>query len=708
MLRDANPAGADALDRRIEVLVLRQTFGIRPADQDTFHGNLVDRRRDQAARGLDLYFQVARQFFALAFILAVALTQQDRAARFELLRKLGDGGAGLGDALAMGFGFLGRAVDLGGAVADRDDEMRGGGGVFGDRAGGFVLFRHRAIDGVEHRADRLDRLRNAMHRIDRTGGILLQRVDLLADLFGGALGLHRERFHLGRDHREAAPGGASACRLDGGVECQQRGLPRDLRDQIDDVADRGRGFAQPIDIGAGFARGGAGLIGELAGVAYLGTDALRRMGEFFRGLRERGRGILRGAGAPGQRVGALADGCERRCGCLGATGDRIGCALELPDHRAEFKFEQFEDFPGGIAVRRRASLGRDRRRHRLRFHHGRSRFRQTLSKQTERHGLLSGTSNETRILASGREVVVNDCLLCGQWPLPAYQKCRQIFDFARSSAYNAALSIPINSGRIPDQFRTNPKERRMAGHSQFKNIMHRKGRQDAQKSKLFSKLAREITVAAKMGQPDPSMNARLRAAIISARQENMSKDSIERAVKKASGAEGENYDEIRYEGYGPGGVAVIVEALTDNRNRAASDIRSYFTKAGGNLGETGSVAFMFDRTGIIEYDAKVASDDAMLEAAIEAGADDVSSSENGHEIYASQDTFREVAKALEAKFGEPRKAALTWKPQNTVPVDDETGEKLLKLIDLLNEHDDVQNVYANFEVSDALLAKMGG
>src|ERR1700730_337686 len=248
----------------------------------------------------------------------------------------------------------------------------------------------------------------------------------------------------------------------------------------------------------------------------------------------------------------------------------------------------------------------------------------------------------------------------------------------------------------------------MAGHSQFKNIMHRKGRQDAQKSKLFSKLAREITVAAKMGQPDPSMNARLRAAIISARQENMSKDSIERAVKKATGSEGENYDEIRYEGYGPGGVAVIVEALTDNRNRAASDIRSYFTKSGGNLGETGSVALRVDRTGIIEYDAKVASDDAMLEAAIEAGADDVSSSENGHEIYASPETFREVAKALEAKFGEARKAALTWKPHNTVPVDDETGEKLLKLIELLNEHDDVQNVYANFEVSDALVARMGG
>jgi YebC/PmpR family DNA-binding regulatory protein len=248
----------------------------------------------------------------------------------------------------------------------------------------------------------------------------------------------------------------------------------------------------------------------------------------------------------------------------------------------------------------------------------------------------------------------------------------------------------------------------MAGHSQFKNIMHRKGRQDAQKSKLFGKLAREITVAAKLGTPDPGMNPRLRAAVVAARQENMPKDNIERAIKKAIGGEGENYDEIRYEGYGPGGVAVIVEALTDNRNRAASDIRSYFTKSGGNLGETGSVAFMFDRVGIIEYDRSVASDDAMLDAAIEAGADDVISGENGHEIYASPDNLREVAKALEAKFGEPRKAALTWKPQNTVAVDDETGEKLLKLMDMLNEHDDVQNVFANFEISDALMAKIGG
>ena len=247
----------------------------------------------------------------------------------------------------------------------------------------------------------------------------------------------------------------------------------------------------------------------------------------------------------------------------------------------------------------------------------------------------------------------------------------------------------------------------MAGHSQFKNIMHRKGKQDAQKSKLFGKLAREITVAAKLGTPDPVMNPRLRAAVIAARQENMPKDNIERAIKKATGGDSESYDEIRYEGYGPGGVAVIVEALTDNRNRSASDIRTYFTKSGGNLGETGSVAFMFDRTGIIEYDSSKASDDAMLDAGIEAGADDVISSESGHEIYASQETFREVAKALEAKFGEARKAALTWKPQNTIAVDDDTGEKLMKLMDLLNEHDDVQNVYANFEISDALVAKMG-
>ena len=248
----------------------------------------------------------------------------------------------------------------------------------------------------------------------------------------------------------------------------------------------------------------------------------------------------------------------------------------------------------------------------------------------------------------------------------------------------------------------------MAGHSQFKNIMHRKGRQDAVRSKLFGKLAREITVAAKLGSPDPSMNPRLRAAIIAARAENMPKDNIERAIKKALGGEAESYDEIRYEGYGPGGVAIIVEALTDNRNRTASDVRSYFTKSGGNLAETGAVSFMFDRVGVIEYAAKVASADAMLDAAIEAGADDVVSSESGHEIYAAQDSFREVAKSLEQKFGEPRKATVVWRPQNTVAVGDEEGERLLKLIETLNDHDDVQNVYANFEVSDALMAKLGG
>ena len=248
----------------------------------------------------------------------------------------------------------------------------------------------------------------------------------------------------------------------------------------------------------------------------------------------------------------------------------------------------------------------------------------------------------------------------------------------------------------------------MAGHSQFKNIMHRKGRQDAVRSKLFGKLAREITVAAKIGTPDPAMNPRLRAAIIAARAENMPKDNIERAIKKALGGEAESYDEIRYEGYGPGGVAIIVEALTDNRNRTASDVRSYFTKSGGNLAETGAVSFMFDRVGVIEYNAKVASADAILDAAIDAGADDVVSTESGHEIYAAQDSFREVAKSLERKFGEPRKAAVVWRPQNTIAVGDEEGERLLKLIETLNDHDDVQNVYANFEVSDALMAKLGG
>ncbi|MBI1867529.1 MAG: YebC/PmpR family DNA-binding transcriptional regulator [Methylocystis sp.] len=248
----------------------------------------------------------------------------------------------------------------------------------------------------------------------------------------------------------------------------------------------------------------------------------------------------------------------------------------------------------------------------------------------------------------------------------------------------------------------------MAGHSQFKNIMHKKGKQDAIRSKLFSKLAREITVAAKMGVPDPNMNARLRAAVLAARAENMPKDNIERAIKKAAGADAETYDEVRYEGYAPGGVAVIVEALTDNRNRTAGEVRSYFNKAGGALAETGAVSFMFDRVGLVEFDRKTASEDAMMEAAIEAGADDVSTTEETHEIITAPESLREVAKTLESKFGEPNKAALVWRPQNTIEVDDEAGERILKLVGALEDNDDVQNVYANFEVSDALVARLAG
>ncbi len=246
----------------------------------------------------------------------------------------------------------------------------------------------------------------------------------------------------------------------------------------------------------------------------------------------------------------------------------------------------------------------------------------------------------------------------------------------------------------------------MAGHSQFKNIMHRKGRQDKVRSKLFGKLAREITVSAKLGLPDPAFNPRLRAAILAARAENMPKDNIDRAVKKASGSDTDHYDEIRYEGYGPGGVAVIVEALTDNRNRTAGEVRAIFTKNGGNLAETGAVSFMFNHVGAVEYDAKVASADQMLEAAIDAGAEDVTSNEDGHQVITTPETLNDVAKALEAKFGEPRKSLMLWKPQNTVALDDEAGEKILKLMESLDDSDDVQNVYANFEVSDALVSKM--
>ncbi len=246
----------------------------------------------------------------------------------------------------------------------------------------------------------------------------------------------------------------------------------------------------------------------------------------------------------------------------------------------------------------------------------------------------------------------------------------------------------------------------MAGHSQFKNIMHKKGKQDAVRSKLSSKLAREITVAAKMGLPDPAMNARLRAAVIAARAENMPKDNIERAIKKASGADAENYDEVRYEGYAPGGVAIIVEALTDNRNRTAGEVRSYFTKSGGAMAETGAVSFMFDHVGRIDYDAKAGSEDAVMEAALEAGAEDVVATEDGFEVLTSLEDLRDVAKALEARLGEPKRAALVWRPQTSIAVDDEAGEKILKLVGALEDNDDVQNVYANFEISDALVAKL--
>ncbi|MEC9244933.1 MAG: YebC/PmpR family DNA-binding transcriptional regulator [Nitratireductor sp.] len=246
----------------------------------------------------------------------------------------------------------------------------------------------------------------------------------------------------------------------------------------------------------------------------------------------------------------------------------------------------------------------------------------------------------------------------------------------------------------------------MAGHSQFKNIMHRKGRQDAVRSKMFSKLAREITVAAKMGLPDPAMNPRLRLAIQNAKAQSMPKDNIERAIKKAAGGDAENYDEVRYEGYGPGGVAVIVEALTDNRNRSASNIRAAFTKAGGSLGETGSVAFMFDRVGEIIYPADKGDADTVMEAAIEAGAEDVQSDENGHVITCAFEDIGDVTTALEASLGEAESVKAIWRPQTGTPVDEERAQSILKLVATLEDDDDVQNVYANFEVDDETLAKL--
>ncbi len=246
----------------------------------------------------------------------------------------------------------------------------------------------------------------------------------------------------------------------------------------------------------------------------------------------------------------------------------------------------------------------------------------------------------------------------------------------------------------------------MAGHSQFKNIMHRKGRQDAAKSKVFSKLAREITVAAKLGVPDPAMNPRLRLAVQNAKAESMPKDNIQRAINKAIGGDAENYDEVRYEGYGPGGVALIVEALTDNRNRTASNVRAAFTKAGGALGETGSVSFLWNRVGEISYRPEAADGDKVMEAAIEAGADDVASDEDGHTIQCAFESVGEVSKALEATLGEAESVKVVWKPQTSVPVDEDRAQSLIKLVANLEDDDDVQNVYANFEVDEATLAKL--
>ncbi len=247
----------------------------------------------------------------------------------------------------------------------------------------------------------------------------------------------------------------------------------------------------------------------------------------------------------------------------------------------------------------------------------------------------------------------------------------------------------------------------MAGHSKFKNIMHRKGAQDAKRAKVFAKHIRELTVAAKTGMPDPDMNPRLRTAIAAAKAVNMPKDNMERAIKKgAGGGDDTNFDEVRYEGYGPGGVAIIVETLTDNRNRTAAEVRSAFTKYGGNLGETGSVGFMFDQLGFIEYPAEIASADDMFEAALEVGASDVESSDDGHEIYCAVADLGAVRDALAEKFGDPQDARLDWKPTTTTELDEEKAGTLLKLLDVLEDNDDVQRVASNFEVSDEVMERL--
>jgi YebC/PmpR family DNA-binding regulatory protein len=247
----------------------------------------------------------------------------------------------------------------------------------------------------------------------------------------------------------------------------------------------------------------------------------------------------------------------------------------------------------------------------------------------------------------------------------------------------------------------------MAGHSKYKNIMYRKGAQDKKRSAMFSKLAREITVAAKTGAPDPDMNARLRAAVNAAKAQSMPKDNIQRSIDKASGADAENYEEIRYEGFGPGGVSLVVEALTDNRNRTATSVRTAFSKNGGNLGASGSVTHGFSRVGLIEYPAAAGDTDKVFEAAIEAGAEDVESDEDGHQIWTSVDDLHAVARALEAALGEAESVKLAWRPTTSVDVAEGDAEQLLKLVDALEEDDDVQTVWGNYELSDAVLEKLG-
>jgi YebC/PmpR family DNA-binding regulatory protein len=248
----------------------------------------------------------------------------------------------------------------------------------------------------------------------------------------------------------------------------------------------------------------------------------------------------------------------------------------------------------------------------------------------------------------------------------------------------------------------------MAGHSKFKNIMHRKGAQDKKRSSLFSKLSREITVAAKMGLPDPAMNARLRSAIIAARAQSMPNDNIKRSIDKAAGSDGANYEEIRYEGFGPAGVSLIIETLTDNRNRTATNVRTIVSKNGGNLGASGAVSHGFDRLGLISYPAGAGDAETIFEAALEAGAEDVSSSEDGHEIWTAIDSLHEVAKALESVLGEAEGIKLAWRPQTQVTLTSEDEAALLmKLIDALDDDDDVQTVWSNYDVSDEIMEKLG-